>query len=423
MAIFNRILKNKKIYLIMIVQLFLIMLLINSSLSLIRISDKKKVGLENLFNLNTSFIARVMPLGGFNGSDHPDQSFQNLALKIEENYHLFDELKVENLITNHYIYYPSIFFIDDLFQTVKNHKKYKKMSESNQVLYSSKILIDKNFIKKNEIRVKKGRTLNINDNLIDYKTQNVPILLGSDFENFFEIGQIIEDEAWVNNDDLITYKLEVVGIMEDLAIPATASYEEHFGSSVIFGNSFSVIPTIPNFADISRGMAIADSGIIMDLKAGTSKAEIQKVLNKKFNAIGLEVHLYELNKLNRLTQSFIRDASASLALGFILLLLGCIGIINILLASINKRKKEFGLKISCGAQISDITKEFILEIIVSCLIASFFAILFSIGSSLNIYTLTINILLVSIISIITSILPIRKIKSLTIIDLIKESEE
>lgn len=427
MAILKRILKNKKIYLIMIVQLFLIMMLINLSASLIFTSNKKKVGLENLFNTKNSVIARVEPLGGFDGSDDPSKFIENVALKVEDNYVIFDELKTENLITNHYIYYPALFPVEALNETIKLHekmpKKYKTMTEYDQFLYGSKILIDKNFIEKNKIKVKEGRPLNYNDTLIDYKTQNVPILLGSDFEGIFKVGDIINDIAWSTNEDCIDYTLEVVGIMEDFEIPATTNHEEFFASSVIYGNAFSVIPTINNFVDISRGMAVADSGVILELNAGVSNSKLKEALNKKLNHIGLEANLYDLGTVDLITQSFVRDAKASLTLGFILLILGCVGIVNILLASIVKRKKEFGVKISCGAEIQDIIKEFLAEVVLSCFIASSLAIFFSIGKNYNAYILIINIFIILFISLVTSILPIKRIKAFSIIDLIRESEE
>ena len=62
------------------------------------------------------------------------------------------------------------------------------------------------------------------------------------------------------------------------------------------------------------------------------------------------------------------------------LIVGGIGIMNVMLVSVTERTKEIGIRKSLGAQRKDISKQFLIESLVLSLLGGVIGILFGIGS-------------------------------------------
>ncbi|MDD5233159.1 MAG: ABC transporter permease [Syntrophales bacterium] len=111
------------------------------------------------------------------------------------------------------------------------------------------------------------------------------------------------------------------------------------------------------------------------------KAEFQDYFEKKSNGLRVSVNTAEelIASMKKQMQLFSLLLGA---IGSIALIVGGIGVMNVMLISVTERRKEIGLRRALGAQQMDIQAQFIIESVTLCLAGGIIGIFLGIGVSL-----------------------------------------
>jgi putative ABC transport system permease protein len=173
----------------------------------------------------------------------------------------------------------------------------------------------------------------------------------------------------------------VVGILEakgsslgddndDLALVPISAARQRFTSEIPMGPD---------------DLQILFVGIEEGLSLGKTKREMTRLLRDRYRVRKDEGSPFTI----RTTEEFMEESSmvtgifqaVLVAIASISLLVGGIGIMNIMLVSVTERTREIGLRMALGAKRSDIRNQFLVEAAVLCMIGGAIGLLLAIGAA------------------------------------------
>ncbi|MEP7103303.1 MAG: ABC transporter permease [Candidatus Dojkabacteria bacterium] len=225
----------------------------------------------------------------------------------------------------------------------------------------------------NDLPLSGGKYLDLDD--ID-RNDNVIILGDSIAHEFFDSTDIIDKTITVQNTEFT-----IIGVL--------AKKEE---SNFSFNNPNSEA-FIPDFTALSLFKTnYYNSFTVQAVTSDTveqAKSQIEDIILKNHNIEDKSLADFSLTTAGELlsTVSQITGVLTSLLAGIaaISLLVGGIGIMNIMLVSVTERTREIGLRKAVGAQTTDILIQFLIEAVILTLLGGIFGILLgyaiSIGAS------------------------------------------
>jgi macrolide transport system ATP-binding/permease protein len=113
-----------------------------------------------------------------------------------------------------------------------------------------------------------------------------------------------------------------------------------------------------------------------------AREQIGNVLSSHHNVEPDVFQINDLTEVSRVTNQVVSGLSAlGLVIGSVSLLVGGVGIMNIMLVSVTERTREIGLRMAVGANRRAILRQFLIESTVLCLIGGSIGIVFGHGGS------------------------------------------
>jgi len=236
--------------------------------------------------------------------------------------------------------------------------KYKGKSK-----YTTVAGITANYGKIRNIEVAKGRGINVSDVELDRKVA----LLGKGIaETLFGQSEALGKEVTIGKE-----KLKIVGVLKQLGS----------GGIGFDMDNFVAVP-------ITVGQSISGSKNLMAITIKVkSKEEISSAINatKKYLSSQLEEDDYSVldqaNLLSTITQILGVLTAALGGIAAISLVVGGVGIMNIMLVTVTERTKEIGLRKAVGAKPKDILIQFVIEAVVLSLLGGIIGIIIGAGGS------------------------------------------
>lgn len=350
-------------------------------------------------------------------------------------YSVLNKVKEEGLIENVIVYSGM----------TTGKELYQKLSEKNLIVgknpfvrFEEIILVNEGILEEHKLILEEGRNLNLKDFNKSYKDGNIPILIGGGFKEIYKVGDIIKKSELVKgsldkDDEFVEINLEVVGTVKDETLLTTNWVHNKFMESVDLSESTIIVPITKDIARFSLDWVIGDSssqlsGPILKLNNNVDRKVLENRLSEllseiKGDDINLTFKLVPMSNNDEVVKFLYSDSTKTIIIGITIIVLSIMGLITIILGEVNKRKREFGIKLAVGATIKDISKELIKEIFtLTCCstIISFWFMYLVIGAiNLKFSFLLVNLFLIIGLTILISIIPILEIKKLKVIELIR----
>ena len=273
---------------------------------------------------------------------------------------------------------------------------------------TSLIATDSNYLDISSLELSKGRNISI----IDIENKSKVCILGSEAaETYFNLSNPINETIKINNDNYT-----VIGVLKEsdstdnaILIPITTI--KYLNTDTSINN---ILLKIKDTTNIDKSTNEIENSIRSNYQISTDY----------FTVTSSTSILESMSNITN-TLSLLLGGIASISL-----VVGGIGVMNVMLVSVTERTKEIGIRKSLGAKKKDIMYQFLIESLMLCITGGIIGILLgiSIGYILTLfsisYTLKVNIIILSVsvsllIGLIFGIFPAYKASSLNPIDVLR----
>lgn len=295
-------------------------------------------------------------------------------------------------------------------ESISAYKNINATISKNSITSSKTSLtaVDNNYIDISSLSLKKGRNISI----IDIENKNKVCILGSNAaETYFSLSNPINETIKINNEEFT-----VVGILEEsdttddtIIIPITTIKYLNIDTSIN-----NILIKVEETSNIDKTINEVENSIRSNYQISTDYFTVTSSTSI-------------LDSMSNITDtlSLLLGGIASISL-----IVGGIGVMNVMLVSVTERTKEIGIRKSLGAKKKDILYQFLIESLILCIIGGAIGILLgvSIGYILTLfgisYTLSLDVIILSVsvsllIGLIFGIFPAYKASSLNPIDALR----
>lgn len=410
-------LKRMKVMAFLIIIQFTIgLIMLNSSAVSIEATRHRMDCFSRLFNFQKTYLVRPV----FDGDNLPSNYESE---KVMDDFYNYLQLKQsENKIINTSIYFTNPTFFQEIRKMAP--EKYQKLPGMESSYYVTSLMVDYNFIEYFDLKISSGRTFEENDFNINYKRDNIPIILGNDYADEVSIGDTFIESEFGESEMVF----EVVGFYGNNSIPSILDKLELL-KNVRFSNSFIIYPTVPGAAYFNENVAINDLGCFVETNSIDEVNKIKEEFDAENKDNGYSLRIVSLrDDYYSAKEVLYKEVINSVVLGIVLTLLSVVGVVCVFIGEMKDRQKEFGIRLASGARIKDISKELISEVFIMMCGASIMSIaslgmkkvlLVSVEQVLTLNLVIYNLGFIFILTLFIAMIPIKKLRGLTPVDLMR----
>lgn len=419
---FKSIKKMRFLSILIILQLAIGISMINTASVISSESKQREENISRLFDLSNTYFLRNIVFDPTGKEENID--WYDAYTKSKEVYKKLEELKEKGDIKENYIYYASEGGNPIVDVTKYLPEKYQKVINSELINITTEIDVNESFYNSYNLNIEKGRGFNKEDFKIDPKVDNIPIILGLDYSDYIDIGDTFDYEFPDLKGNMIPVKYEVVGFYKhnDMINIGGQIIGRNF-DDIFYSDAFVIAPIISDVLYLSEGTIIANYGIWVEAANSSSMVKVEDSLKDFLDENNYTLRVKSLkDQYQNIKEVAAKSSINAAVLGKALIFLSIIGISAIFVKEIERRKKEFGIKISQGATINKICYEIICEILIMTFIALIISFILSMLKGQNMLSLEImfkSTITMLVIVIISSICPLIKLKRQNIIDMLR----
>ena len=164
----------------------------------------------------------------------------------------------------------------------------------------------------------------------------------------------------------------IVGVLRSASAGGMQSFDPNGSVLVPFSTFQRMFP--------GRGVRQVDARMTPEAHHLTTAEEVRTYFRRKAPEMRIRVNSAQkvIEQMQRQMQTF---ALLLAAIGSISLVVGGIGVMNVMLVSVTERRKEIGIRRALGARRSDIRNQFLIEAVILSLVGGVFGILLAVGST------------------------------------------
>ena len=261
--------------------------------------------------------------------------------------------QIEGIIIGEYNSYPGE-------MTAENDSATAQEKSTNLLLRPT----NPDYVSASQYSIQAGRSLNADD--IDSARPSTMLSVETATELFGSADAAVGQYVDFQLDDGTSLNLGVIGVYEE---PET-------GPLVGGGSAQTALVPYPLEAELTTSTGAGEGFSQVSVRGGadTDKAAVASNLQRAFDSYyatnpDYKVEVSDFSEdLASLNQIFTTMSLVLAAIGGISLLVGGIGVMNIMLITVTERTREIGIRKALGARRRDIRIQFITEAIVVCLI-------------------------------------------------------